>query len=645
MRKILYLFMTATAIFATSCSNDDDVIPEDFNGDNKVYQLEARSNSSITGTATVVENSDGTATINLKLNGTTSGSHPAHIHANSAAEGGDIIVDLNPVDGATGESSTTVSTRKDGSNITFAQILELDAYINVHQSSSDLGTLIAQGDIGINELSGESKEYEIDGGDDSDIEGTATLRKRVSGAALLEINLEGTPEGGEHPAHIHVNSAAEGGDIAISLSSVNGDDGKSYTHIEASNDGTALTYEDLLEFDGYINVHLSAEELGVIVAQGDIGINELSGESKEYDLNSVASPSIKGSATFYKRVSGATLLEIELEGTPNAGEHPAHIHVNTAAESGDIAISLNSVNGTNGKSYTHIEASDDGTALTYEDLLEFDGYINVHLSAEELGVIVAQGDIGINALTGESKEYALNSVALPSINGTATFHQRVSGAALLEIALEGTPIEGVHPAHIHANTAAEGGDIAISLASVIGETGKSWTHIEASDDGTALTYEELLEYDGYINVHLSAEELGVIVAQGDIGANALTGNKKSYDLASVSNTAISGTATFYERVNKETLVTLELTGTTTGAVHPAHIHMGSVADAPGAIMVTLNSVVGETGVSHTNVTQLNGGDALDYEAMLAIDGYINVHLSTDDLGTIIAQGNVGVNVE
>ena len=29
--------------------------------------------------------------------------------------------------------------------------------------------------------------------------------------------------------------------------------------------------------------------------------------------------------------------------------------------------------------------------------------------------------------------------------------------------------------------------------------------------------------------------------------------------------------------------------------------------------------------------------------MIAIDGYINVHQSMEDLGTLIAQGNVGAN--
>jgi hypothetical protein len=52
--------------------------------------------------------------------------------------------------------------------------------------------------------------------------------------------------------------------------------------------------------------------------------------------------------------------------------------------------------------------------------LNFDGYINVHLSATNLATLVAQGDIGQNELTAVSK-CSLGSVAVPNISGTATF--------------------------------------------------------------------------------------------------------------------------------------------------------------------------------------------------------------------------------
>ncbi len=69
------------------------------------------------------------------------------------------------------------------------------------------------------------------------------------------------------------------------------------------------------------------------------------------------------------------------------------------------------------------------------------------------------------------------------------------------------------------------GGIAITLNSVMGATGMSLTNISAFDaaegqDAEAVTFDTLTSYDGYINVHLSAEELRVLVAQGNIGSNA-----------------------------------------------------------------------------------------------------------------------------
>ncbi|MEQ8925568.1 MAG: CHRD domain-containing protein [Fulvivirga sp.] len=368
------------------------------------------------------------------------------------------------------------------------------------------------------------------------------------------------------------------------------------------------------------------------------------GQSKTFALSSVADPAISGTATFNALDNGSTSIELMLNGTPDGGSHPAHIHFNTAAEGGDIAVSLTSVDGSTGMSTTIVSATDAGDPLTYYDLLDFDGYINVHFSADDLATLVAQGDIGQNELTGMSKDFALASVADPNISGTAMFYERVNGETLVTLALENTPAEGMHPAHIHFNTAAEGGGIAVTLGIVDGNTGMSKTNVSMLDDGSMmLKYDDLLDFDGYINVHLSADDLATLVAQGDIGQNELTGMSMSYDLNEVDVAGVSGTVDFRERVNGETLVEINLTGTTFAGDHPTHIHLGSVAEAPGAIAVTLTSV-NAMGVSKSNVTILDDGSAmLSYSDLVAFDGYINVHNSAADLGTLVAQGDIGAN--
>ena len=509
---------------------------------------------------------------------------------------------------------------------------------------------MAQGDIGQNDLTGETKSYDLLTKDVEGISGTATFSERLNGEALLEVMLDGTPDGGMHPGHIHNNSAAETGGIAITLTTLDGTTGMSKTNISALNDGTDITYTELLDFDGYINFHLSSDDLATLVAQGDIGGNELTGETKDYELVTKDVDGISGTATFAERKSGAALVTVMLDGTPDGGMHPGHIHNNSAAETGGIAKTLTTLDGTTGMSVTHIEALNDGTEIGDAGLLDFDGYIYFHLSADDLATLVAQGDIGENELTGETKEYELVTKDVAGISGTATFAERKSGAALVTVMLDGTPDGGMHPGHIHNNSAAETGGIAKTLTTLDGTTGMSVTHIEALNDGTEIGYAELLDFDGYINFHLSADDLATLVAQGDIGQNELTGMSKTYDLATKDVAGISGTATFAERKSGETLVTLDIDGTPAGGMHPAHIHAGSVAEAPGDILITLATVNGTSGMSMTNVSAYNaadgtanGGTAITYDEMVAIDGYINVHLSADELGTIVAQGNVGAN--
>jgi hypothetical protein len=61
-------------------------------------------------------------------------------------------------------------------------------------------------------------------------------------------------------------------------------------------------------------------------------------------------------------------------------------------------------------------------------------------------------------------------VAVPNISGTATFFKRVNGEALSIVKLNNTPAGGMHPGHIHANTAAQGGGIVFSFNAVNGDT-------------------------------------------------------------------------------------------------------------------------------------------------------------------------------
>lgn len=488
-----------------------------------------------------------------------------------------------------------------------------------------------------------STNYDLNAVAVANISGKATFIEYSDNTVAIELELSNTPAGGQHPAHIHLNTAAEGGDIALTLEAVDGSTGKSSTTVTTLNDGTAISYDDLIAFDGYINVHLSAEDLATIVGQGDIGQNALTGVSSSYDLTEKAVPGINGNITFFERQNGEALSVIELINTPEGGIHPAHIHIGNALEGGGIAVSLSPVDGTTGMSKTNITQFDDGASLSYAELMDFSGYVNVHLSAEELATIVAQGDIGGSALSGVEKMYMMGEKDVAGISGMIHFYKRNNEETLAKLELMNTPANGIHPAHIHFNSAVEGGGIAISLTPVDGTTGMSYSNISMLDDGTDIKYDGLMDFDGYINVHLSPENLAVIVVQGDIGQNELTGMTIAYDLNEKDVPGISGSATFYERKSGEALAVLELVNTPAGGSHPAHIHNNSAA-VGGGIAFSFNPVNGDTGMSMTHVAELDDGSSFGYNDIDTFDGYINVHLSIDNLATIVAQGNIGSNL-
>lgn len=369
-------------------------------------------------------------------------------------------------------------------------------------------------------LTGDNTTYTLGPKSNPGINGNVTFSRQSDNSILITIQLSGTQAGGDHPAHIHADNAIDGGTILLDLANVEGASGRSETVVTALNDGTPISYEELIDFDGYVNVHASPSDLSTLIAQGDIGQNALTESSETYPLNAVSDPSISGTVKFEERLNGEAVATITLDGTTTGNSHPAHIHNNSAVEGGGIAIDFNAVDGATGISKTNIKQLNDATPVTYSDLLEFDGYVNVHLSGTQLGTLIAQGDIGGNALTGESKEYALGAVSDPGISGTATFAERANGFTLVTIALIGTTEGNSHPSHIHNNSAAEGGGIAVDFNPIDGGTGISRTNIRALNDDTPMTYTELLGFNGYINVHLSSDNLGTLVAQGDIGSNA-----------------------------------------------------------------------------------------------------------------------------
>lgn len=245
---------------------------------------------------------------------------------------------------------------------------------------------------------------------------------------------------------------------------------------------------------------------------------------------------VDATVTFQALGEDQTLVTLALDDGPTGLNvaHPAHIHLNAAAEGGDIDIFLAPIDGLD-------QPANDGTSSQVvdrplEELTGFDGHVNIHESHDELGHVIAQGDIGTNAegTTVEpipladnprSATYPLDPVAndgalADGVEATVRFQELGDDRTLVTLRLTDGPTDTPlgHPAHIHANSASEGGGIEVFLTPLDG-----LAHPANNATGSQIvdrSYDELTSFDGHVNIHESNASLSTVIAQGDIGANA-----------------------------------------------------------------------------------------------------------------------------
>jgi hypothetical protein len=237
--------------------------------------------------------------------------------------------------------------------------------------------------------------------------------------------------------------------------------------------------------------------------------------------------------------------------------------------------------------------------------------------------------------------YDLVAKDVTGVTGKVTFTEFSSTVTIIDIEVVGSGSSS-HPAHIHLNSVATGGSISITLSPVV--NGYSSTTVTKLDNNTAINYEQLIIFDGYLSVHQSSSNLSTIVAVADIGGNALTASSKSYNLSAVNTSDVNGSVLFQKRVNGNSLVTISLTGTNDGNSHPVVIRSGSIESVGGGpIVATLNPVNGTSGQSSTDLRTLTNGIAVSYDQWLAYSGYMSIQESELMMEVTLCHGNIGSN--
>ncbi|WP_290699720.1 CHRD domain-containing protein [Lacinutrix sp.] len=246
----------------------------------------------------------------------------------------------------------------------------------------------------------------------------------------------------------------------------------------------------------------------------------------------------------------------------------------------------------------------------------------------------------------ESKTYVLSTVNNSDISGTVRLIKNSNFTLSIELIVEGVIDNDLRSAFLFIDNAAnDGGVVALTLDPLFGDgtTGTSTTVFTALDDETSISYEELLAFDGHIQVRSNDADIDNSEAHAvaDIGQNELTNSQVTYTLEERDLINASGSITFKKRLNGEALAVIDLEGTPSSGMLPAHIHANDAAIG-GPIIFTFNMVNGTTGSSQTNVETLDDNTSFLYDDVLTVNGYVNVHFE-NNLSLLIAQGNIGSN--
>lgn len=148
MKNLLFLF--GLCFIFISCQ--ENLSTNEFTGNEVTYDLQSASQYNVSGIVMMKEKRDGTTQVIVKLTGTSGESKlPVHLHLGDiSTPGADVAALLNPVNAKTGVSETILKLLADESEISYSDLIKLNACVKIHLS--DVGPerdiILAGGNIG-----------------------------------------------------------------------------------------------------------------------------------------------------------------------------------------------------------------------------------------------------------------------------------------------------------------------------------------------------------------------------------------------------------------------------------------------------------------------------------------------------------------
>ena len=149
MKKLILIVFVSALLGA--CQENESISVET-TGNEMVYPLQKASDYDVNGTVSIKEKCDGSSIVVVSLTGTEGEiEHPVHLHLGNISETDtDVAALLNPVIGSNGQSETLLRHLSDETQITYRQLIDLNASIKVHLAASgpDRDIILAAGNIG-----------------------------------------------------------------------------------------------------------------------------------------------------------------------------------------------------------------------------------------------------------------------------------------------------------------------------------------------------------------------------------------------------------------------------------------------------------------------------------------------------------------
>ena len=132
-------------------------------------------------------------------------------------------------------------------------------------------------------------------------------------------------------------------------------------------------------------------------------------------------------------------------------------------------------------------------------------------------------DVATTTATLRTKEIILSPTAGNTQSGKAVIAENADHSFNVNITLQNTVKDTVMVMHIHNGSIASPGTIAIPLSNITGTGGQAvgntlniTTATSAAGTNVPVTYDNIITYAGYFNIHYSAAQIAKVIANGNI---------------------------------------------------------------------------------------------------------------------------------